>query len=136
MPRFYGLTRGKSILLAGGLSTKLPRVAAVAVRVKPQGCSMNGSQFVSLLKAHLLGVLTGQEKIRELQSFIDRAVTDDALPDDLAAHQLSIIHDLQTELELIAEHQDTYAGNREYLTGQDISKKLSVFADRLMSRSD
>jgi hypothetical protein len=88
-------------------------------------------EFLNLLSSLLKNVLIGDAKYLELQKFVDNAVIEDELPDDLPNELLQQIFELQTDLELIAEHQSTYAGSRLMFEQKDIAAKLNKYVERL-----
>ena len=83
--------------------------------------------FLNMMTSLLEGVLYGRLSYTELQNFVDTAVIEDQLPNELSEEMLGQIFDLQTDLELIAEHQSVNAGTRAMLNQEDIIKKLSKY---------
>lgn len=94
---------------------------------------MTTMEFLNLLLSLLRSVLTGSSKYTELQKYIDNAVIGDELPDDLPKEILQYIFDLQTDLELIAENQSTYAGTNYLLNQEEIIKKLRKYEKKLLA---
>lgn len=89
------------------------------------------TEFLQLLSTLLKNVLNGDSKYSELQKFVDNAVVDDELPTDLPDKILKHLFDLQTDLELIAEHQSTHAGSRLMFKQEDIAAKLCNYLDKI-----
>lgn len=94
---------------------------------------MTTMEFLNLLLSLLRSVLTGSSKYTELQKYIDNAVIGDELPDDLPKEIPQYIFDLQTDLELIAENQSTYAGTNYLLNQEEIIKKLRKYEKKLLA---
>ena len=92
---------------------------------------MTTMEFLNLLFSLLRSVLAGSSSYTELQKFVDNAVIEDELPDDLPKEILQDIFDLQTDLELIAENQSTYAGTSSMLRKEDIIEKLQKYEEKL-----
>ncbi len=88
---------------------------------------MTTMEFLNLLLLLLRNVLSGSSNYTELQKYIDNAVIEDELPEDLPKEVLKSIFDLQTDLELIAENQSTYAGTKSLLDKEDIIEKLRKY---------
>jgi len=89
-------------------------------------------EFLDLLLSLLRSVLTGSSRYTELQKFVDNAVIEDELPDDLPKEILQYLFDLQTDLELIAENQSTYAGTDSMLNQEEIIEKLQKYEKKLL----
>jgi hypothetical protein len=85
---------------------------------------MNSDEFIKICLSILNDVFEGNATHVKLQKIIDTAVIEDALPIDLSEEVLSLIFDLQTELEEIAENQDTFAGSDSMLSKKDIVSRL------------
>jgi hypothetical protein len=79
----------------------------------------------------LQDVLAGRAKFTTLQRLVDRAVIDDLLPNDLPASVRDEIYELQTVLELIAEHQATHMGLASSYSTDQIASLLGKFSDPL-----
>ena len=94
---------------------------------------MTTMQFLTLLMSLLQKVLSGTASYTELQKIVDDTVINDELPDDMPKEFLQHVFDLQTDLELIAEHQSTYAGSSSMYSQGDIVEKLSKYGDLLKS---
>ena len=94
---------------------------------------MTTMQFLTLLMSLLQKVLAGTASYTELQKIVDDAVINDELPDDISKELLQYVFDLQTDLELIAEHQSTYAGSSSMYSQSDITGKLSKYGELLKS---
>lgn len=92
---------------------------------------MTTTEFLNLLITLLKSVLVGSSRYTELQKFVDNAVIEDGLPDELSKELLQYIFDLQTDLELIAENQSTYAGTTSMLKQEDIIEMLRKYEDKL-----
>ena len=92
---------------------------------------MTTMQFLTLLMSLLQKVLAGTASYTELQKVVDDAVINDELPDDMPKTLLQHVFDLQTDLELIAEHQNTYAGSSSMYSQGDIVEKLSKYGELL-----
>ncbi len=88
---------------------------------------MRAIEFLNLLLLHLKKVLACTEKYTELQAIVDRTIVNDELPEDLTNTALRCIFDLQTDLELIAEHQCAHAGTTMMLTEDEILEKLRKY---------
>lgn len=86
--------------------------------------SMTTTEFLTLLMSLLERVLAGSINHTELQSFVDDAVIEDKLPENLSKEVLNNVFSLQTDLELIAEHQSTYAGSSLVYSQSEIVEKL------------
>jgi len=93
---------------------------------------MTTMEFLNMLMSLLGRVLTGSSRYTELQKFVDNAVIENELPDDLPKNILQYIFDLQTELELIAENQTTYAGTDSMLNQKEIIEKLQQYEKKLL----
>ena len=87
------------------------------------------TQFLSLLLSLLSRVLDGSVSYTELQKFVDEAVIEDKLPEELPLNFLKDISNLQTDLELIAAHQSTYANSRYIYSLTDIVDRLRKYED-------
>lgn len=65
-------------------------------------------------------VFNEKASFRELQILVDAAIIEDLLPDDLPHDIRSQIYELQTTLELIAEHQATHIGISTFYSDHQI----------------
>jgi len=92
---------------------------------------MTTIQFLTLLMSLLEKVLAGTASYTELQKAVDDAVVNDELPDDMVKESLQHVFDLQTDLELIAEHQSTYAGTGSMYVQEDIIERLNKYGELL-----
>ena len=79
----------------------------------------------------LQDVLIGRSRYTELQKIVDDAVIGDALPSDMPQLMLSFNYDLQTELELIAEHESSNLGLSTAYSDVDVISLLSRFGEVL-----
>ena len=92
---------------------------------------MTALKFQNQISSLLKKVLAGAANYTELQAFVDNAVIEDKLPNEIPKKLLRCIYELQTDLELIAENQSTHAGTRSMLTNTDIIEKLSKYETKL-----
>lgn len=82
------------------------------------------------IRDSLHDVLNGRSRYTELQKLVDGTVIGELLPDDLPESTLSFIYELQTELELIAEHQSSNSGLSTAYSDTDVVALLSRFDPR------
>ena len=94
---------------------------------------MTTMQFLTLLLSLLEQVLAGTTSYTDLQKVVDDAIVNDELPEDISKELLNSIYGLQTDLELIAEHQSTYVGTDSMYSHDDIVGKLEKYG-RLLKK--
>jgi hypothetical protein len=88
---------------------------------------MTDSTVMSILRALQL-VLRGEASFQTLQKLVDKAVIEDELSDQVSEDIRSVIYDLQTALELIAEQQATHAGTASVYSDEQIIALLQPYS--------
>lgn len=91
--------------------------------------SMTRVEFLNSLLSLLRRVLAGSIGYAELQSLVDDVIIEGKLPTNLSKEVLDNVFSLQTDLELIAEHQSTYMGSSSAYSQSDIIDKLRKYED-------
>lgn len=84
---------------------------------------------LQLIRTLLRKVLAGEVSAVALQSAVDHMIIDEAIPDGISEEALVELYEIQTTLELIAEHQATHMGTTSFYSPEKIISLLSKFSD-------
>ncbi|MEP3248087.1 MAG: hypothetical protein ABJN40_05785 [Sneathiella sp.] len=85
------------------------------------------SEFILQIKKMYEDVMEGNKRYTDLQKFIDDHVIGDRLPEDLKEEELDLVHELQGELEDIAENQTSNAGFSTFYNQEKIKELLGKY---------
>ena len=82
------------------------------------------SEFERAVRTLVAEVFNSSKKYTQLQEFVDSAIIEDNFPEDLSEKFLNDMFELQTRLELIAEHQSVNMGLDSMYSNQAIIEQL------------